>query len=486
MNWDSEFNYIQENGQMKFGGPPPGWEGPPPSRGTEVFVSKLPRDAGLSEICPIFASIGRIYAARLMMDFSGTNRGFCFIQYETKAEAKGAISVLDRYEFRSGVKISVTKSIDNCRLFIGQVPKELKKEEIKAVLETVTSGVKDVILYLSPTDKRCNRGFCFVEYYDHRSAAMARRTLIATGGIPQWGRDLRVDWAIPEEDIDEEVMSQVTVVYIRNLLLRTTEISLKEVLCKIVTPADFTRVKKVKDFAFVHFRTREAAELVIQFINGFILDGAELIATWAKPSPCDDLDVFENKKEKDKKKKTPTKKKIINGNRKFNTNQMYLDDVSSPALISPSPPLVSSSPPLLYSTENLLIPYNPQPLSPPVNNFAVVPLVYPGNMEFKEETLQGIVSMYLQFFQPSVALQYIMLRLGWGDVYYNISYSVDQNSQRTFSAEIMIIRHDNTVHRPAVYHPLASTPIDAKDFAALVFINVYLSGRSISTKLSLT
>nr|XP_014272273.1 uncharacterized protein LOC106678257 isoform X2 [Halyomorpha halys] len=129
----------------------------------------------------------------------------------------------------------------------------------------------------------------------------------------------------------------------------------------------------------------------------------------------------------------------MTGNKKFNKNiipnEIYLDEVSSPSFLSPTPPLVSPSPPLLYSTENVLIPYNAQPVSSPVNNFTVVPLLYPSNVEFKEETLQGIVSMYLQVFQPSVALQYIMLRLGWGDVYYNISYDLDQNSQRTFSAE---------------------------------------------------
>ena len=42
-----------------------------------------------------------------------------------------------------------------------------------------------------------------------RAAAMARRTLIGTPGILPWGRELRIDWAIPEEDVDEYVMSQV-------------------------------------------------------------------------------------------------------------------------------------------------------------------------------------------------------------------------------------------------------------------------------------
>lgn len=43
---------LQENGQRRYGGPPPGWEGPPPERGSEIFVGKLPRDLFEDELVP--------------------------------------------------------------------------------------------------------------------------------------------------------------------------------------------------------------------------------------------------------------------------------------------------------------------------------------------------------------------------------------------------------------------------------------------------
>lgn len=43
----------QENGQRRYGGPPPGWEGPPPERGSEIFVGKLPRDLFEDELVPL-------------------------------------------------------------------------------------------------------------------------------------------------------------------------------------------------------------------------------------------------------------------------------------------------------------------------------------------------------------------------------------------------------------------------------------------------
>ena len=44
---------FKENGQRRYGGPPPGWDGPPPERGSEIFVGKLPRDLFEDELVPL-------------------------------------------------------------------------------------------------------------------------------------------------------------------------------------------------------------------------------------------------------------------------------------------------------------------------------------------------------------------------------------------------------------------------------------------------
>ena len=58
------------------------------------------------------------------------------------------------------------------------------------------------------SDKTKNRGFAFVEYENHRAAAMARRKL-NLGRIQLWGHQIAVDWAEPEQDVDEEIMVTV-------------------------------------------------------------------------------------------------------------------------------------------------------------------------------------------------------------------------------------------------------------------------------------
>lgn len=108
-----------------------GWEGPPPPRGCEVFVGKIPRDMYEDKLVPVFERAGHIYEFRLMMEFSGENRGYAFVMYTTREAAQLAITLLDNYEIRPGKFIGVCVSLDNCRLFIGSIPKDRKKEEIQ-------------------------------------------------------------------------------------------------------------------------------------------------------------------------------------------------------------------------------------------------------------------------------------------------------------------------------------------------------------------
>ncbi|XP_010626285.1 probable RNA-binding protein 46 [Fukomys damarensis] len=275
------YNMVQENGQRKFGGPPPGWEGPPPPRGCEVFVGKIPRDMYEDELVPVFGRAGKIYEFRLMMEFSGENRGYAFVMYTTKEEAQLAIRILNNYEIRPGKFIGVCVSLDNCRLFIGSIPKEKKKEEILDEMKKFTEGVVDVIVYPSATDKTKNRGFAFVKYESHRAAAMARRKLIP-GTFQLWGHTIQVDWADPEKEVDEETMQRVKVLFVRNLMISTTEETIKAEFNKF-KPGAVERVKKLRDYAFVHFFNREDAVAAMSVMSGKCIDGASIEVTLAKP-----------------------------------------------------------------------------------------------------------------------------------------------------------------------------------------------------------
>lgn len=64
----------------------------------QVYVCHLPRDCLEDELVPIFLKIGRIYLMRMMMDFSGMNRGFCFVTYANPTMASHAIESLNNYQ----------------------------------------------------------------------------------------------------------------------------------------------------------------------------------------------------------------------------------------------------------------------------------------------------------------------------------------------------------------------------------------------------
>jgi len=276
------YTIKQENGQRKYGGPPPNWNDVIPGKGCEIFVGKLPRDLYEDELVPVLEQCGRIYELRLMMDFNGNNRGFAFVKYTTQKEAKLALKDLNNHEIRKGRLLGVCKSVDNCRLFVGGIPKSKQKQEILIEMQKLAEGVVDVIVYPAAADKTKNRGFAFVEFQDHHTAAMARRKLQHTR--PQvWGHPLAVDWAEPEVEVDDDVMAQVKILYVRNLMLHTTEDQLEREFTAVVPSEYIERVKKIRDYGFVHFNSRENAVKCMKALNGKLLDGAPMEVTLAKP-----------------------------------------------------------------------------------------------------------------------------------------------------------------------------------------------------------
>jgi len=267
-------------GQRKYGGPPPNWEGDPPTTGCEIFCGKIPRDMYESELIPLFEKCGTIWDLRLMMDpMTGLNRGYAFVTFTTREAAQEAVHQLDSYEISDGKTLKINVSEPKTRLFIGNIPKSKGKDEIEEELKKVTAGLREVIIYSSPDDKKKNRGFCFLEYESHKAASLAKRRL-ETGRIKVWSCDIIVDWADPQEEPDEETMSQVKVLYVRNLTVSVSEDKIQEVFEEY---GKVERVKKIKDYAFVHFEDRDKAIDAMNGLNHKELMGAELEISLAKP-----------------------------------------------------------------------------------------------------------------------------------------------------------------------------------------------------------
>lgn len=199
------YQIIQSNGQRVCQVPHMSVK---PLKGCEIFVGNLPRDVFEDEIAPLFSRIGRIHQIRLMVDFDGKNRGFCFITYYHPAQADKAVTTLNGFEIRARRHLGVHKSIDNCRLFVGGIPTTKTREEIRQSFSNYVDGIVDVIMYSSRENRNLNRGYAFIEFHSHRDAAMARRNL-SPGRLLMWDVPIIVDWAEPIPQVDPTVMAQV-------------------------------------------------------------------------------------------------------------------------------------------------------------------------------------------------------------------------------------------------------------------------------------
>lgn len=179
-----------------------------------------------------------------------------------------------------------------CRLRFDGTKLE-QKIKLKIIIINSTAGLVEVIIYSSPDDKKKNRGFCFLEYESHKAASLAKRRLgtgrikvyrlaaatlrntrrfksnelfiILFGYWKVWGCDIIVDWADPQEEPDESTMSKVKVLYVRNLTQEISEEKLKEAFEQY---GKVERVKKIKDYAFVHFEDRDHAVLAMRGLDG--------------------------------------------------------------------------------------------------------------------------------------------------------------------------------------------------------------------------
>ncbi|XP_020799466.1 heterogeneous nuclear ribonucleoprotein Q isoform X9 [Drosophila serrata] len=267
-------------GQRKYGGPPPDWEGNVPGNGCEVFCGKIPKDMYEDELIPLFEKCGKIWDLRLMMDpMTGTNRGYAFVTFTNREAAVNAVRQLDNHEIKPGKCLKINISVPNLRLFVGNIPKSKGKDEILEEFGKLTAGLYEVIIYSSPDDKKKNRGFCFLEYESHKAASLAKRRL-GTGRIKVWGCDIIVDWADPQEEPDEQTMSKVKVLYVRNLTQDVSEDKLKE---QFEQYGKVERVKKIKDYAFIHFEDRDSAVDAMRGLNGKEIGASNIEVSLAKP-----------------------------------------------------------------------------------------------------------------------------------------------------------------------------------------------------------
>jgi len=275
------YDIVQKHGQRIYGGPPPNWTGPQPDKGTEVYCYRIPRDCFEDELVPVFSSVGNIYELRLMIEFSGTNRSYCYVRYTTEEEAREAINRLNNYHVRPGHPLAVTRSVDNRKLDIKTIPPlgDVTEEDVILELSGMVEGVDKI--------KFKARGWIEVEFSSHRLAALARRQLVP-GNLVMFDRVImkQVDWADPEVGRSNLQESLAKVISVRNLPVDTPEHVVKNMFDRLGDGL-VTQVVKSGPLILVTFLTQEGAMLAMERSMDREVMGVRLETSWWSPRRLD-------------------------------------------------------------------------------------------------------------------------------------------------------------------------------------------------------
>ncbi|XP_029351554.1 dead end protein 1-like [Echeneis naucrates] len=172
---ENNIKLTQINGQRKYGGPPEGWDGPMPGANCEVFISHIPRDVYEDLLIPLFSSVGPLWEFRLMMNFSGQNRGFAYAKYSSSSVADTAICLLHGYPLAPGVRLSVCHSTEKRHLCIDGLPATTRQGDLFQVLQLLVEGVERVSLMKGPGTGGVS---AMVAFLSHHTASMAKKVLV--------------------------------------------------------------------------------------------------------------------------------------------------------------------------------------------------------------------------------------------------------------------------------------------------------------------
>ena len=96
---------------------------------------------------PLFLSAGRLYQIRMMVEFSGANRGYCYVKYSSPTEAEEARAKLNSLMVRPGVWMACNKSVDNKKISVKTVPplqQGLTDHQILQEMRKFVQGVLEV------------------------------------------------------------------------------------------------------------------------------------------------------------------------------------------------------------------------------------------------------------------------------------------------------------------------------------------------------
>lgn len=271
-----------------------------------VFIKNLDAAIDNKALHDTFAAFGNILSCKIAQDEYGNSRGYGFVHYETAESANNAIKHVngmllnDKKVFvghhipkkeRQSKFEEMKANFTNC--YVKNIDQEVKEEEFRELFENygaITSAS------LAKDDQGNSRGFGFVNFVSHDSAAKAVEEL----NDKEWrGHVLYVGRAQKKHEREEELRKQYEAarvekasryqgvnLYIKNLDDEIDDDKLRSEFSSFgtITSAKVMRDDsgKSKGFGFVCFSNPEEATKAVSEMNQQMVNGKPLYVALAQ------------------------------------------------------------------------------------------------------------------------------------------------------------------------------------------------------------
>jgi heterogeneous nuclear ribonucleoprotein R len=257
-----------------------------PPHGSEVYIGGIQQDVTEEDLKEFAESIGEVVEVRIMKGKdSNANKGFAFVNFSNVDLASKAIQNLNNSALK-GRRIKCSESQAKHRLFIGNIPRSWDDEDLQKAVDNVGPGVTAVELVKDTKNPGSNRGFAFIDYYNHKCAEYSRQKM----SNPTFKLDDNsptVSWA-EQKSGESSPASQVKSLYVKNLPKDITQEKLKQLfehhgrITKVVVPPIKAGQEKNR-IGFVHFADRSSAVNALKKTETYEIDGKMLECAFAKP-----------------------------------------------------------------------------------------------------------------------------------------------------------------------------------------------------------
>jgi heterogeneous nuclear ribonucleoprotein R len=273
-----------------------------PPHGTEIYVGGLHRDVTEQHLLAFAEQMGDVFSVNLPTeereDKKGTNRGYGFVTYK---DVESAIMALDGLHGSSlenfeGHPVRIKAAEVKNKLYIHGIPQDMNSEALKSYIESKFPEVVGLLSVTMPKKvpqrsgfgggQEENRGFAFLDFYNHRCAALAKSILSKPGNTIE-DKELQLDYAEPSFG-DCSGLNVPYSIYIGNLPAddeSNMEEKLREAFSKYgeIRRIDLPRAKfdrhssGAKAHAFLHFKQRISAYRAKSDDHSPKIDGQETV-----------------------------------------------------------------------------------------------------------------------------------------------------------------------------------------------------------------